>query len=80
MQDVFAILNEIFQEVFDCDELRVTRETTSADVEGWDSLMHVTLILRIEKRLGIRFTSSEVASLKDVGELADLVAIRLGSR
>jgi acyl carrier protein len=66
-------LNTIFQQVFDDDELVVTRETSAADVEGWDSLTHVSLILSIEKRFSIRFKSAQVASLKNVGELVDLV-------
>ena len=66
-------LTSLFQQVFDDDELVVTRATTADDVEGWDSLTHVTLMLGIEKRFGIRFKSSQVASLKNVGELVDLV-------
>ncbi|MBX3161001.1 MAG: acyl carrier protein [Deltaproteobacteria bacterium] len=66
-------LAPLFRQVFDDDELTVTRATTAADVEGWDSLTHVTLMLAIEKRFKIRFKSSQVASLKDVGELADLI-------
>jgi acyl carrier protein len=63
----------VFQQQFDDDELIVTRATTAADVEGWDSLTHVTLMLTIEKQFAIRFKSSQVASLKNVGELADLI-------
>lgn len=66
-------LTSVFQQVFDDDELVVTRTTSAADVEGWDSLTHVSLMLTIEKRFGIRFKSAQVASLKDVGELADLI-------
>ena len=66
-------LTTVFQQLFDDDELIVTRETGAADVEGWDSLTHVTLVLTIEKAFAIRFKSSQVASLKNVGELADLI-------
>ena len=66
-------LNTVFQQVFDDDELIVTRATSAADVEGWDSLTHVSLMLSIEKRFSIRFKSAQVASLKNVGELVDLV-------
>jgi acyl carrier protein len=68
-----ARLNEVFQQVFDDDELVVDRSTTADDVEGWDSMMHVTLMINVEKAFGVKFTSSEVASLKNVGELADLL-------
>ncbi len=66
-------LTTVFQQQFDDGELIVTRETSAADVEGWDSLTHVTLMLTIEKKFAIRFKSSQVASLKNVGELADLI-------
>lgn len=74
--DGMATLDElmpVFQQVFDDDELVVTRETSAADVEGWDSLTHVTLMLTVEKRFGIRFKSAQVASLETVGQLADLI-------
>jgi len=51
----------------------VDRSTTARDVVGWDSLRHVTLILQVEQVFSIRFPSSKVASLSDVGELVDLV-------
>lgn len=78
MPDTLARINAIFQEVFQDDELQVGRETSAKDVEGWDSLTHVTLLVNVEKAFGIRFTSSQVAGLKNVGELADLIAARQG--
>jgi len=66
-------LTTVFQQVFDDDELVVSRETTAADVAGWDSLTHVTLMLGVEKRFAIRFKSAQVAALKSVGELVDLI-------
>jgi acyl carrier protein len=80
MGDVMTRLNEIFRDVFDDDELRVNELTTAQDVEGWDSLMHVTLMINVEKAFGIRFRSAEVAALKNVGELADLIASRTAAR
>jgi acyl carrier protein len=73
MSTTLAQLNEVFQDVFEDDELRVSSETTAADVEGWDSLMHVTLLINVEKAFGVRFSSSEIAGLKKVGELVTLV-------
>jgi acyl carrier protein len=73
MSPTLARLNEVFQDVFEDDELRVSSETTAADVEGWDSLMHVTLVINVEKAFGVRFSSSEIAGLKNVGELLALV-------
>ena len=71
-------LNKVFQDVFEDDEIQITPETTADDVEGWDSLKHVTLMIRIEKALGVKFTSAQVASLKNVEELVSLVEAKLG--
>ena len=66
-------VQEIFQDVFDDDELVVNADTTAADVEEWDSLMHVTLILEIESAFDVRFSSGDVAGLKSVGDLCALI-------
>ena len=66
-------VNEVFREVFNDDELAISRETTAKDIADWDSIMHVSLIVTIEKAFGIRFSSSEVAGLQNVGELVDLI-------
>lgn len=79
MFDPMPRLTQVFREVFDDDSLRVSRATTAKDIEGWDSLMHVTLLVRVEKAFGIKFRSSEVAALQNVGELAALIQTRLGS-
>lgn len=71
-------LNDVFREVFEDDDLVVSRETTAADVEGWDSLMHVTLLVRVEKVFNVRFSTAEVVALKDLGELVDLIESRRG--
>jgi acyl carrier protein len=76
MSVVMTRLTEVFRDVFEDDELQVNERTTAQDVEGWDSLMHVTLMINVEKAFGIRFRSSEVAALKNVGELAGLIASR----
>ena len=73
MTDTFDKLTDVFRDVFDDEELTVTRETTASDVPAWDSLMHVTLIVAVEKSFGVRFKSSDVASLQNVGELVDLI-------
>jgi len=73
MGDRLSVLNDVFRRVFDDDALQVDRDTTAKDVENWDSLMHVKLVLAVEREFGVRFTSGDVASLKNVGELVDLV-------
>ena len=78
MSSDLATLTEVFQQVFEDDELAITRETTAADIESWDSLMHVSLLLAVEKRFRIRFSSSEVSSLMNVGMLVDLINAKKG--
>ncbi len=73
MDVVLDKLAGVFRDVFDDDELVLSRQTTAADIEGWDSLMHVTLMVNVEKAFGMRFTSSQVAAMKNVGELVDLI-------
>jgi len=57
----------------------LSRETTAADVDEWDSLMHVNLILAAEREFSIRFTSTEVAQLLDVGGLVDLIDSKIAN-
>ena len=70
---VYARLTDIFHDVLDDDEISLEPGMTASDVEGWDSLAHVRLILAIEKAFRVSFTAAEVGRLKNVGELADLV-------
>lgn len=77
MADILDRLNEVFQQVFDDDELEVGPQTSAQDVEGWDSLMHVTLIVNVEKAFGVTFSSSEVAALQNVGDLIALIDARV---
>jgi len=65
-------LTAVFRDVFEDEELEISRETTATDIPDWDSLRHVTLMLNVEKTFGVRFSSAEIANLKDVGELLDL--------
>lgn len=77
MQDAMKEINAVFQDVFEDDSLVVGPATTAADIAGWDSLQHVSLILQIETHFGIRFSSAEVSDLKSVGDLRDIVERRL---
>jgi len=76
-QQLLSQLNDIFRDVFENDELVVSRETTAADIEAWDSLQHVSLILRVESHFGVRMSSAEVADLKSVGDLLDILNRRI---
>jgi acyl carrier protein len=80
MDEISAELTDIFRDVFGDDSLVVTRATRAADVAGWDSLTHVTLVLQVEREFGVRFSSREVAMLQNAGELQDLVNAQTRSR
>ncbi len=75
---VMAQLQEVFREVFDDDRLVLRPELTANDVDGWDSLSHVNLIVAVEARFGIRFAQKELMTQKDVGDLARGVAAKTG--
>jgi acyl carrier protein len=62
-------LNEIFCEVFDDEDLAIAPAMTANDVDGWDSLSHVNLIVAIEGRFNIRFSQKELLTFKNVGDL-----------
>lgn len=81
MTDILAKLAPIFQEVFDDDELEITPVTTADDIEDWDSLEHINLIIAVEKAFGIKFTTAEISRLKEpeqnVGTFSDLIASKM---
>ena len=71
--EIFAALTPVFHEVFGNYEITLFEEMTAADVAEWDSLFHIRLIVSIEEQLGIRFTTSEVHSPRNVGEFVDII-------
>ena len=76
-EEVFQKLNAVFQDVFDDDDILVRDETTAADIEDWDSLEHINLMVAIEKDFGMKFNMAEVTGLKNVGEMVDVILKRL---
>ncbi len=74
---VLERLNEVFQDVFEDDEIVITPEFTAKDLDDWDSLMHVTLILATEREFKIRMSSSEATSLNNVGQFVNLIETKL---
>ena len=69
-------LNGVFQDVFDDDSIELDENTTADDIDGWDSLEHITLISAVEKAFQMRFTMKEVSGMKNVGEMMDILAER----
>lgn len=70
-------LNEIFIEVFDDPSIEVNESTSASDVDNWDSLAQIRLIVSIEKYFNLRFNSIEIANLRNVGDLIDLINQKL---
>src|ERR1700679_2227876 len=74
---VYARLSEIFEDVFDDDSIEVTPSLSAKDVDGWDSLTHIRLILTIERAFKIKFSTSEIGKLENVGQLVALIKARV---
>ena len=74
--DILAKLTELFRDIFDDEALTITPETTAEDVEGWDSVNHITLVVAIEQAFRVKFKTAEIESLKNVGDLVKLVATK----
>jgi len=77
--DIIQDLQPIFSDVLDLPDLYLTAESSAQNVEGWDSLAHVTLVVAIEKRYNIKFALAELRNLKNVGEMADLIIKKTSS-
>ena len=70
-------LNAVFRQVLEDDSIALTPTTTAEDVEGWDSMNHIFIVVELEKRFGVKFQAAEMEELKNVGELATLVRQKL---
>ncbi|MBR4644068.1 MAG: acyl carrier protein [Bacteroidaceae bacterium] len=77
-EEIFSKLNEIFEDVLDLEEgANLTDSTTANDIEEWDSLSHIQLIVAIEKAFKIKFTSLEIMKWANVGEMVDSMESKL---
>lgn len=74
--EIYSNLNRIFKDVLDNDEIEVRADTTAEDIDEWDSLSHIQLVVAIEKAFGMKFTSIEVMNWKNVGEMVNLILIK----
>jgi acyl carrier protein len=75
---ILARLTDIVRDQLDEDDITLTHGTLASDVEGWDSLAHVRIVVAAEEAFGLRFETAEIASLKNVGALVDLIAAHTG--
>ncbi len=76
-EEVFEKLNEVFRDVFDDESITVTDATTANDIDDWDSLEHINLLAAIEQEFGMKFNMGQVVSMKNVGEMADIIISKI---
>lgn len=76
-RDIYQRLAPVFQEVFDEDALVPTPEMTADDVDEWDSISHIRLVVAIEEAFGVRFTTAELTGLANVGDMVALIRSKL---
>ncbi|KSV58817.1 acyl carrier protein [Acetivibrio ethanolgignens] len=75
-EKIYEALNEVFRDVFDDEDITVTAETTANDIEDWDSLEHINLVVAVEQYFQMKFTMGEVTSMKNVGEMVAIIQER----
>ena len=76
-EEIYERLNEVFRDVFDDESITVNENTTSSDIEDWDSLEHINLVVAVEQEFGIKFNMGEVTTMKNVGEMVELIISRM---
>ncbi|GGG93658.1 acyl carrier protein [Silvibacterium dinghuense] len=74
--EIYSRLTPIFQDIFDDDSIVPTAEMTAKDVDEWDSLSHIRMILAVEKEFSLKFSTTEVGHLEKVGDLVSLIQSR----
>ncbi len=76
MNDTRASIRKVFREVFDDPTIELRDDMTAEDIEGWDSMRHINLIVALERALGIKFATAEISRMKEAGEtVGSLVAL-----
>ncbi len=72
-EEVYERLNKVFQEVFDDDSITVNDDTTSDDIEDWDSFEHINLVVAVEEEFSFKIPMGKVVTMKNVGEMVDII-------
>jgi len=75
-QSIFEQLTQVFRYVFDDDELVIDATTTAQDVDDWNSLAHIRLVVSIEKAFKLRFSAAEIGGLRNVGDMVELILLK----
>lgn len=76
--EIYAQLTDVFRAQFKNPNLQIAAEMTANDMQGWDSLAHIRLILGVEKSFGVKFKTAEVSSFRNVGDLVALIVQKKG--
>ena len=76
-EEILNTVQEIFRDVFDEEDLIVEESSNADTIEDWDSLNHINLVTAIEMEFGLRFALGELTSLKNVGDMIDLMIVKL---
>ena len=76
-EEVYERLNGVFRDIFDDEDITVNDTTSAEDIEDWDSLEHINLVVAIEKEFNIKFNMSEVNKFNNVGEMVDVIIWRV---
>ncbi len=77
---IYAQLSEVFESVFDDDSIELNPALTAKDVDGWDSLTHIRLLLTVERSFKVKFSTSEIGKLENVGSLVALIQTKLAEK
>lgn len=75
--EIIEKLQDIFCDVFDNEDIKLTEATCAEDIEEWDSIGHVQLIKELQARFNIVFTAQEMRSWDDIGEMADAILSKI---
>lgn len=75
--EIMKQLTEVFRDVFDDDSIVLTPQTTANDIDDWDSIEHINLVGAVEEAFGMRFAMKEVSTMKNVGEMAQIIESRI---
>ena len=76
-EEIFRRVTEVFRDLLDNDSILLQRGTTANDIEEWDSLAHISLIVAVEKEFNVKFDIFELKSLGNVGEMVDLIKLKI---
>lgn len=79
-EEIMTAVTQIFRDVFDDEELVITDSTNSDDIEDWDSLEHISLIISMEKEFDMKFDIKEVNKLENVGQMIDMIKAKMDER